>query len=289
MAVAPIGIAVLIGLVAGLVRRGRFASLARTRLRAVSLLAVAVACGALVDATSVPIPGVWAGVGLVAGVAFALRNAHVVGMAIIGVGVALNLLPVVVNGTMPVRADALVEAGMVDSADLDRVSLDGAREIAGPETRLDSLGDVIPIRLTAQVLSFGDLIMLVGLADVIANLMLQRRPRRLPQGAAPTLVHFGWREAPAREGGLIDLTGPVGAQPPAITSARPVHDWGTAPPAAPVSGSQYSARPEIAAPSMVPRRIASDAVAVDVAVDVAADAVAVDVAADERPVATQSR
>jgi hypothetical protein len=283
VAVAPIALALVIGLAAGLVRRGRFSALARTRLRAVPLLLAALVCGLIVDGIDVPRPGIWAVVGLVAGLAFAARNLHLVGMAVVGVGLALNLLPVAVNGAMPVRADALVEAGMVDEADLDRVSLEGAREIAGPDTRLDSLGDIVPIAFTGQVLSFGDLIMLVGLADVVANLMLQRRSRRLPTGAVKSLASLGWNESTPADGGLIDLDEPVAAptlafagQESAMTSASPVHDCGIAPPPAPVSGSQYSARPDLVAPATVASRIASPA----------DDSAAV---GDDRVVATQSR
>ena len=283
MAVAPIALALVIGLVAGFVRGGRLSALARTRLQTLPLLVAALVCGVLVDTVDLPRPGVWAVVGLLAGLAFAARNLHVVGMAVVGVGLALNLLPVAVNGAMPVRSDALVEAGMVAEADLDRVVLDGAREIAGPDTRLDFLGDILPISLTGQVLSFGDLIMLVGLADVVANLMLQRRARRLPDGAARSLASLGWNESTAHDGGIIDLDEPMTppatafvVQAPAITTASPVHDCGIAPPPAPVSGSQYSASPDRAAPATVARRIVSPT----------DDSVEVD---DERVVATQSR
>jgi hypothetical protein len=254
VAAVPIALAVLVGILAGLLRGGRFVALGRTRIRTAPLLVVAVIVGVLVDVADLPAPGVWAIVGLVAGLGFATRNIHLVGMSIVGLGLALNLVPVAVNGAMPVRADALVEAGMVDAADLERVTLDGAREIAGPDTHLETLGDILPLGLTGQVLSFGDLIMLVGLADVVSNLMLQRRSRRLPAGATAGLAALGWRESAVGDGGIIDLEPVPTAQPSSITTASPVHDWGMAPPAVPVSASQYSARPDVTAPATVPER-----------------------------------
>ena len=204
MIVAPIAIAILIGLVAGALRRGRLISLTKARLRLPGLLGVAVLCALGADVLDLPIPSVLAFVGLLAGIAFAGRNLLIPGMAVIGIGLAANLVPVALNGAMPVRADALVDAGIVAEADLDRVELRGARELADSDTMLEVLGDVIPLPLFDQVLSFGDLIVLVGLADVIANLMRARRPPRLPQGAAATLIALGW-DVPPSDDIFIDL------------------------------------------------------------------------------------
>lgn len=240
MAVVPILIAVVIGLVAGFLRKGRLRAMAHTRLRSRLLLAVALASAVVLDVVDVPRPAIWAIVGLASGLAFAGRNLHLVGMSIVAVGLAANLVPIVVNGAMPVRPDALVAADMVGSDDLDRVVLDGARELADDDTRLDFMGDVIPVALTGQVLSFGDLIILVGLADVVANLMLRRgrRPTSVESLASP--ADAGWWTSPTDA-----------AQPAAITTASPDQDWGTAPPPEPVSASQYSASPERSAPATV--------------------------------------
>lgn len=234
MAAAPILLAVVVGLAAGVLRRGRFAAIGRTRLRHPEFLVVAIACGVVVDTFDVEPAGAIAVVGLIGGLAFTGVNIHLTGMAVIGVGLIANLVPVAVNGAMPVRPDALVEAEMVARADLDRVSLTGARELADDDTMLEFLGDTIPVRFTGQVLSIGDLIMIVGLADVVANLMLQRRRRRVPPSAVPSLAALGWHEgtdgrhvvdlrttAPA-----VDLREPVavGQAPSSSSTASPVHD-----------------------------------------------------------------
>lgn len=205
MAFAPIVVALIVGLFVGVLRRGTFRALARTRIGRPELLLVALVAGALTESTDIRGAGVITLVGLLAGLAFAAVNFHLVGMPIIAIGVAANLVPVAANGAMPVRADALVEAEMVDVDDLDRVRLTGARELVDDQTIAGFLGDTLPVRWTGQVLSIGDLIMLIGLADVTANLMLQR-PRR--------------RDRPAG----LDLTAPEHQPDRLITTASPVHD-----------------------------------------------------------------
>jgi Family of unknown function (DUF5317) len=207
--VAPIAIAILIGLVAGAMGRGRLTTLARVHLSRFWLLAVAVGCALGADLIDLPVPAVFAVAGLLAGIGFAASNLLIPGMAVVGIGVAINLAPVALNGAMPVRAEALVDAHIVAASDLDRVELSGARELADSDTILEILGDVIPLSPFGQVMSFGDLIVLVGLADVVANLMRARRPRRLPHGAAATLIALGW-EMPPDDDIFIDLRASLG-------------------------------------------------------------------------------
>ncbi len=205
MAIAPIVAAVVVGLIVGLLRRGRLTSVIGTKLRLYSLFLIAFGCGLAVDLIDLPKPGVWAIVGLSAGLVFAVRNLHLVGMVVIAVGIAANLLPVAITGSTPVRASALVEAGMVAEADLERVSLSGARSLVDDGSAWAMFGDTIPVTAADQVISFGDLIVLVGLVSVIANLMLQRRPRRVPVSALPSLQTLGWHETSAGEGAIIEL------------------------------------------------------------------------------------
>jgi len=256
MAVVPIAVALVVGLIAGTVRGGRAAGFSRTRFRSVGFLLVAVALAVLGDVVDLPNPLLWAVAGLLAGLAFTLSNLRLVGMSIVAVGIVVNLVPIVANGAMPVRGDALVAAGMVEADELDRVGFHGARELADGDTVVEFLGDIIPLSVTGQVLSFGDLIMLVGLADVIANLMLQTRSRRhsvdrTPRragGAAVSIELFD--EAPDERLGFDDLYDDAD-DAWAMTSANADHDWGTAPPPEPVSASQYSASPDAAAPATV--------------------------------------
>ena len=228
MVVAPIAVAILIGLVAGALRRGRLVSLTRTRLRRPVLLGVAVVCALGADIVDLPSPAVFAFVGLLAGIAFAGSNLRIPGMVVIGIGVAVNLFPIALNGATPVRADALVDADIVAEADLDRVVLRGARELADSETILEILGDVIPVPQLDQVMSFGDLIVLIGLADVIANLMRVRRPLRLPRGADASLVALGW-EMPPDDDIFIDLRESLGED-----LSAPTPTWDSVPAFSPI-------------------------------------------------------
>jgi hypothetical protein len=196
---APILFAVCAGLFFGFLRRGRLASIARTRIRHPEFLAVAIGASLFVDATDAGPSGTIALAGLIGGLAFAVVNLHLTGMAVIAIGITANLLPIALNGAMPVRPEALVEAEMVTADELPRVSLNGARELSDDSTMLAVLGDTFPVRWTNQVVSIGDLIMMVGLADVVANLMRQRRRRRLHPSALPVLEALGWHEE-------IDLT-----------------------------------------------------------------------------------
>jgi hypothetical protein len=99
----------------------------------------------------------------------------------------------VVNNGLPLRADALVHGGLAARDESDRVQIRGAQRLERTDDRLTFLGDIVPIHETGQVLSFGDLLILAGVADIAANLTLRRRarasrPRRLPRNAEVALV-----------------------------------------------------------------------------------------------------
>jgi len=219
----PVVVAVFAGSAFGLIRGGRVSNLKHVRLHAPILAVVAIGSGMALDHWSVSLPRLVALAGMVAGLTLAWRNIHLAGMMIVGIGITANLLPVVLNGALPVRGDALVEAQMIQPSELPLATLSGSREFADGSTLLADLGDTIPLRVTNQVLSYGDLILLVGLADVIANGMRRKHRRRHGRRSTHEL----------------------------ISSAKPVQDWGTAPRPAPESPFQYSARPETSAPFTV--------------------------------------
>ncbi|MEY2459083.1 MAG: hypothetical protein QOG30_913, partial [Acidimicrobiaceae bacterium] len=118
---------------------------------------------------------------------------------------------IMANGGMPVSARALVAAKIVNADEVAHVELRGARHLESPFDAITVLGDIIPMR--RQVVSFGDLIIAVATADVVAH--LARRQRR-------------------RQGSM--------------SNASPDQDWGIAPSPVPSSASQFSARPEADAP-----------------------------------------
>lgn len=111
--------------------------------------------------------------------AFALRNLGLVGMPLVFVGLALNALVITANGAMPVRPQALVVAGAIDATDVGDGDIEGLalgpkRRLERPSDRLAVLGDTLPVAPLRTVLSFGDLVLAAGLADVAFRLL---RPR----------------------------------------------------------------------------------------------------------------
>jgi hypothetical protein len=178
-----LALAVLLGLVAGKLRGGSGSEIAARDLRWVTLLMLGLAAHLLtsgLDLADASIPLVLSYVLLGA---FAVANLRVTGMPIFLVGLALNFAPLVVNDGMPVRPEAVVAANVASPADLDAVDLGAGRHLETSDDAIRVLGDIVPIAPLRAIVSFGDLILAAGLADVVANLMLpsRRRQRRLPE------------------------------------------------------------------------------------------------------------
>jgi hypothetical protein len=190
-------VAVVVGLVVGLLAGGRPRHIAGRPFRRWPLLAA----GLAVQVASARIGGRPGLVLLVAAygllVAFAAVNATRVGMWMVALGIGLNLLAIALNGGMPVRPEAVVAAGIAGPGRVDVLRLDGKRHLERPSDRLLALSDVIPVPPLREVLSFGDLVMGVGLADVLVHLL--RPPRRAAHAAAGTAGGPRWAHArPAR-------------------------------------------------------------------------------------------
>lgn len=218
-------VAVLVGLAAGWLRPRVGARGVRLHLGRLPLLAVGAVGTALAQLVPADLAAVVMGLALAALLAFVATNAHVTGVVVIGLGLLLNLVAVVLNNGMPVRGGALVAAEVVDQADLATTDFVGPRHLETNRDRLGVLGDTLPVPITREVLSFGDLIVVVGAADAMRE--LARRRRRT------------WNRE-EREGYASTMT-----------QLNAVHDWGTAPSAVPESGSQYSAKPDNSAPDAI--------------------------------------
>ena len=144
-----------------LVTGGRLGNIAATQLRYPSVLAVAVGIQLALEAlhptrgTAGRLASALLVVSYVLLVWFCLANLRLRGLAVVAVGVALNGAVITVNHGMPIRApQAAVEATTKHHAER-------------PSDRLTFLGDIILVPALRQSLSFGDLIMLVGLVDVL--------------------------------------------------------------------------------------------------------------------------
>jgi hypothetical protein len=111
------------------------------------------------------------------------------GLAMFGAGWLLNLLPIAVNGAMPVSAGALTAAGLtgrgasridVSRGHLGKHVLSLGWHAHGARGVVSSLGDTIPVRLFGAVVSPGDVVMAAGLVIVVAAAMHVRDGPREP-------------------------------------------------------------------------------------------------------------
>jgi hypothetical protein len=174
-------VALLTGGLLGVVAGGRPASLAAVSLQWWGALAAGVALQVLAGPVGL---GGTPGTVAIAGsylclLAFALANRALVGMPVVVVGLALNAAVILLNGGMPVRAEAVAAVGL----DPDRVStadLGAKRHLEGPDDRLTFLGDVVPLRPLGEVVSVGDLVLAAGVAGLLFRLLRPRAPAPLP-------------------------------------------------------------------------------------------------------------
>jgi hypothetical protein len=179
--------------------------------------------GVLCDALSIAVLAVFAGV-----------NWNLTGVAVVGVGLILNLGAVVLNNGMPVRGEALVRAHVVTAKELADHEESPPRHLETDNDAFAWLGSIVPVRAAHEVVSFGDLIVLVGLADAARD--LARRRGRLPE------VDDDGELWPVED---EDAGQTDGAE--ATTAASVDQDCGEAPSGSPESGSQCSAKPDTSA------------------------------------------
>jgi len=188
--------AVAAGVVLGLVLGGRPSNIGRRPLQLVSVLVVSVALQAFAENVDIDDT---LGLALVltsyAGLsAFAVANIRLVGMPVVLIGLVCNLAVITVNGGMPVEREAIVEAGVATDAEIDHLDFGAKRHLEDGD-RLMVLGDIVPVSVTSEVLSFGDLILAFGVADVIFRLLRpigdrRRRDDREPDDDPLDLRHL---------------------------------------------------------------------------------------------------
>jgi len=213
-----LALAVTAGLVVGLARPPAGIHAVRPRVDRIGLLAV----GAGLNALSIVLDGAASVMALAASlavlIAVAVANRHITGIAVVGIGLFVNLVAVAVNGGMPVRVSAMEAAGLVEPG--ASVEVSDPRHLETSQDPVPVLGDVLPVPFAQEVVSFGDLIIVLGAADAVRE--LSRRRARVP---AHAVRHMG--------------------------STRFDQDCGIAPSGAPVSATQYSAYPDRSTPAVI--------------------------------------
>lgn len=177
-------VAVAAGVAIALMVGGRPRYLADKHLRNWPLLIA----GVIVQLTSDHIGG-WLGFALLLLsffllLGFAVSNVKLVGMALVGIGLMLNLLTIMVNHGMPVRRQAIVRAGIARDDEVDQLTIQAKHHLERPDDTLMAISDIIPVPPIREVLSFGDLILSVGVADTVIHLLRPPKSRRL---ARPTV------------------------------------------------------------------------------------------------------
>jgi len=172
------GLALAIGAVIGLITGGRWQHVADHQVTAWWLVIIGLAL--LVAMDHLALGG--AGTALVllgdaALLVFCAMNPQLIGLGIVAVGVAANALVIGMNGGMPVRPSAVVAAQLASPLTEPRLGYGHRHHRQRPGDRLTFLADTIPIPELHQVVSFGDLILAVGVADAAAHLTHASRRR----------------------------------------------------------------------------------------------------------------
>jgi hypothetical protein len=169
-------VAIAVGILVGFLRRGSLKTLGDAHLRAVWVVFL----GVLLQLGSTAAERAdlrWVALGLVLSsfacvFTFASLNFRLPGMTLIAIGALCNFVVISANAGMPVSREALARTGF--SVD----ELKGAHHVLTDGSRLRFLADVIPISVTANVVSVGDIVIWAGLLLLIQQLMVGPRGKR---------------------------------------------------------------------------------------------------------------
>ena len=166
-----------LGCLIGRLRGGSWSGVTSARIHGTGWLVTGITTILVLNLIGPAFPLVWALIGTTCFIVFGLKNLQITGMIIMLLGLLMNTAPLLANGTMPVSDLALQSVGAVDESGATEIT--GLRESTSTATRLAAFGDVIPVPVVNSVVSLGDLVMLVALADIATNLLLRARRREL--------------------------------------------------------------------------------------------------------------
>ena len=175
-------IAVALGIVVGFIRGGSLKTFGEAHLRAVPVVFAGVVFqvgSALADRADLG----WLALALVLAsftcvFAFATFNFRLPGMTLIALGALCNFLVISANGGMPVSLDALERVGLGNPFAEGDAIVKGAHRPLTDASHLRFLADVIPVKVMANVISVGDILIWAGLLLLIQQLMVGPRGKR---------------------------------------------------------------------------------------------------------------
>ena len=104
--------------------------------------------------------------------AFAVANLAVTGFWMIALGLFLNAFVLGLNHGMPIGKKALAHTGNYASV------YPALHHVQRSSDTLLILGDVVPISPIGEIVTFGDLVLAVGIVDVLVHLMAPPKRRR---------------------------------------------------------------------------------------------------------------
>jgi Family of unknown function (DUF5317) len=163
--------AMAIGFLVSLAFGGRFRHLAGKSFRIWLLLPIGLLLQLLVQRDGAPAPFALLLLSYVCLIGFGIANWRLTGMWLIVLGFSLNLFCIALNHGMPVSRTAIGSLGIQEQP------FGVKHHLERPSDKLVFLGDIIPVPSPVnEALSFGDMIMTVGVANLLFNLM--RPPRR---------------------------------------------------------------------------------------------------------------
>ena len=184
-----------LGCLIGRLRGGRWLGVSETRLHAKGALVFGITTVLVLNLIGPAFPIGWLIVGYACFLTFGLKNLQITGMIVLLIGLMMNLAPALANGAVPVSEVALQSVGDTNTPGF--ANIDGVRESSNTATSLSSLGDVVPVPLFNVVVSLGDLVMLIAIADIAANLMLRARAREFDSGGVTFADHVDTQSSSA--------------------------------------------------------------------------------------------
>ncbi len=197
----PLALGVILSFAFG----GRPRHLASKAFRWWGLLPLGLALQVVLEREGVPAPFTLLIVSYACLLVFAVANLRHPGMGVVLIGIALNFVVIAANHGMPVRESAVAIADG-SKGQVPAIIDDVKHRPEGPTTRLRVLGDTIPIEGFREVVSFGDLIMAVGIVDLLFHLGRPTVPKRRRESARDRRVEETTTTIDITGLELIDLT-----------------------------------------------------------------------------------